>query len=120
MLFSVEHKRRLHANGLASEKTGRRGDTLPVLRVVSPDTGASWLISETRADNRDLAFALYDAGDGSIPAAGWVSLAELAYARSSRGRLLDVDWSFRPTRPLIEVYGEIRLAGRIPSRPTRH
>ena len=120
-MLALEHEivAKLRANGHRSVKTGRREDNLPVLRLVA-ETGERWVVSEIRADSRDLAFAVYDAGDGSRPSAGWVSLAELAFARTRKGRLLDIDRAFRPGRPLSQMFPFIRLAGSVPSKPTRH
>lgn len=123
MFITANVRDQLNRNAMRSRHTGRRSENFPVLRIVSTDTGESWTLFESLPENRDLAYAIYDAGDGTPPLVGRVSLGELIYARSDRGQLLDIDRSFRPTRPLAQLYHDIRLAGRLPGqpqRPTRH
>lgn len=104
-------------NGKATEKHGRALDHLPVVRIVSHDTGASWLLAERSPYNPDKAFGLYDAGDGSTPCLGWVSIAELLYARSPSGKLLDRDKAFEPSRRLGACAPHVRVTFKLPASP---
>jgi hypothetical protein len=58
-------------------------DPAPVVKLFTPDGGATWLLTEIDPDDHDHAFGLCDVGLGA-PEMGWVSLAELA---TVRGRL---------------------------------
>ncbi|WP_095091021.1 DUF2958 domain-containing protein [Mesorhizobium sophorae] len=104
-------------NGRASEESGGRLHRLPVVKIVSLDTGAEWLLSEISPQNHAMAFGVFIPTDGSMPLLGWVSIPELCYNRSRAGRLLDVDVDFRPTRAISETAPEIRFTGKIPSKP---
>ncbi|MBZ9705347.1 DUF2958 domain-containing protein [Mesorhizobium sp. ESP7-2] len=104
-------------NGRSSEENGGRLHRLPVVRIVSLDTGAEWLLSEISPQNHALAFGAFLPSDGSMPLLGYVSIPELVYNRSRAGRLLDIDLDFRPTREISAVAPEIRFVGKIPSRP---
>lgn len=104
-------------NGKASAQRGCTLDHLPLVRMVSADTGASWTLSERSPVRPDLAFGLFDAGDGSIPCMGWVSISELLYARSPSGRLLDRDQAFQPSRRIGACAAHVRLTKRLPSSP---
>ncbi|WP_095083555.1 DUF2958 domain-containing protein [Mesorhizobium sophorae] len=109
--------KQLLENGRASAQRGRSLDHLPVVRVISLDTGAEWLLSERSPENESLAFGAFIPADGSVPQLGWVSIPELCYHRSKAGRLLDVDTAFRATRTIGTIAPEVRFTGRIPSAP---
>lgn len=104
-------------NGRASEESGGRLHRLPVVRILSLDTGTEWLLSEVSPVNEALAFGVYIPASGAVPQLGWVSVAELCYNRSRAGRLLDVDRDFRPIKSISDTAPELRFTGSIPSRP---
>lgn len=87
-------------------------DLTPVVKVFSPDAGATWLLTEIDPDNPDMAFGLADLGLG-CPELGYVSLRELAAVRGRMGLSLEVDRYFRPDRPLSAYAAAARAAGRI-------
>jgi hypothetical protein len=55
-------------------------DPAPVVKLFTPDAGATWLLTEIDPDDHDHAFGLCDLGLG-MPEIGWVSLGELATVR---------------------------------------
>ncbi len=87
-------------------------DPPPVVRLFTPDAGATWLLTEIDPDEHDHAFGLCDLGLG-CPELGWVSLAELATVRGRLGLPVERDLHFLPTKPVSAYAREARLAGRI-------
>ena len=60
-------------------------DPAPVVKLFTPDAGATWLLTEIDPDDHDHAFGLCDLGLG-MPEIGWVSLGELATVRGGLGQ----------------------------------
>ena len=89
-------------------------DFHPVVKLFTPDGGATWLLTEIDPDDPDIAFGLCDLGLG-FPEIGSVSLSELEAltmvltinGRQTNGRIRAVerDLHFRATKPL-SVYAE--------------
>lgn len=69
-------------------------DPRPVVKLFTPDGGATWLLSEVDPEDTDLAYGLCDLGLGS-PELGHVRLTELASVRGPLGLLVERDWAFR-------------------------
>ena len=86
----------LLANGLASAKDSRF-DPPPVVKLFTPNAGATWLLSELDAE--DIAFGLCDLGLG-FPELGYVSLAELEAFRGRWGLPIERDAHFVADKPL--------------------
>lgn len=99
----------LRANGLASAEDPRF-DPVPVVKLFTPNAGATWLLSELDAE--DIAFGLCDLGLG-FPELGYVSLAELEAFRGRWGLPIERDGHFVADKPLSGYAREARLAGRI-------
>ncbi len=55
-------------------------DPPPVVKLFTPDAGATWLLTEIDPDDHDRAFGLCDLGQG-FPELGYVSLATLQSVR---------------------------------------
>jgi len=89
-------------------------DPAPVVKLFTPDAGATWLISEIDPDDceGDRAFGLADLGLG-MPEMGWISLSELAWVRGRLGLPIERDLYFRAEKRLSAYAREARLAGRI-------
>ncbi len=101
----------LLANGRQSlEEVGF--DPAPVVKLFTPDAGATWLLTAIAPDVPDHAFGLCDLGLGS-PELGWLSLAELAAVRGQLGLPVERDLHFRAEKRLSAYAREARLAGRI-------
>jgi hypothetical protein len=111
MLITDEQRAQLLANGRQSVERDDF-DPLPVVKLFTPDAGATWLLTEIDPDEADLAFGLCDLGLGS-PELGWVSLAELATVRGRLGLPIERDPHFAATKPLSAYARDARLAGRI-------
>ena len=68
-------------------------DPAPVVKLFTPDAGATWLLTEIDPDDHDHAFGLCDLGLGE-PEIGWISLGELATVRGGLGLPIERDLSF--------------------------
>lgn len=99
----------LLTNALASAEDPRF-DPPPVVKLFTPNAGATWLLSELDAEG--IAFGLCDLGLG-FPEVGYVSLAELEAFRGRWGLPIERDAHFVADKPLSGYAREARLAGRI-------
>jgi hypothetical protein len=110
-LITDEQLMQLLANGrqsLAQENF----DPAPVVKLFTPDAGATWLLTEIDPDDHDHAFGLCDLGLG-LPELGWVSLAEIASVRGRLGLPVERDLHFQTQKRLSAYAREARSAGRI-------
>ncbi|RZZ87779.1 DUF2958 domain-containing protein [Pseudoxanthomonas winnipegensis] len=87
-------------------------DPAPVVKLFTPDAGATWLLTEIDPDDHDHAFGLCDLGLGA-PELGWVSLQELATVRGRLGLPVERDLHFRAEKRLSAYARDARLAGRL-------
>ncbi|QIL44216.1 DUF2958 domain-containing protein [Acidovorax sp. HDW3] len=83
-----------------------------MLKLFTPDTGATWLLTEIDLEERDHAFRLCDLGLG-CPELGWVSLQELTTVRGRLGLPIERDLSFRAGKRLSAHVCDARHSGRI-------
>lgn len=105
----------LLANGrmaLACQEKDEDFDPLPVVKLFTPDAGATWLLTEIDPDEPDIAMGLCDLGMG-FPEVGRVSLTELAQVRGMLRLPIEQDLHFRATQSLSTYAREARIAGRI-------
>ncbi len=102
---------RLLANGAKSRDTDAF-DPRPVVKLFTPDAGATWLLSELDPDDPDLAFGLCDLGLG-CPELGYVRLSELDAVRGRLGLPVERDLHFRADKSLGTYADEARRKGRI-------
>ena len=110
-LITDEQRFLLLANGRESLQNPGF-DPAPVVKLFTPDAGATWLLTEIDPDDQDLAFGLCDLGMG-MPELGWVSLQELATVRGKLGLPIERDLHFRTEKRLSAYAREARHAGRI-------
>lgn len=108
-LLTPEHRAQLLANGQRSVD-GIDHDPFPVVKLFTPDAGATWLLTEIDPRNSDVAFGLCDLGLGS-PELGTVSLSELAELRGKLGLPVERDIAFKGDKPLSRYAEEARRAG---------
>lgn len=102
---------RLLANGQKSA-SGQPLDPYPVVKLFTPDAGATWLLTEIDPEEPDRAFGLCDLGLGR-PELGYVSLSELESVRGRFGLSVEIDRHFLARRTLSEYADEARVLGRI-------
>lgn len=101
----------LLANGQCTAG-GEQIDPLPVIKLFTPDAGATWLLTEVDPDDEDRAFGLCDLGLG-CPELGWVSLPELEALRGPFRLPIERDLHFRADKPLSAYADEARARGMI-------
>lgn len=106
-LLTEEDRIRLFANALADDR-----DPAPVVKLFTPDAGATWLISECDPNEPDLLFGLCDLGVNQ-PELGDVSLAEISAVRGRLGLPVERDLHFVADKPLSSYAEEARKQGRI-------
>ena len=87
-------------------------DPPPVVKLFTPDAGATWLLTEIDPDDHDHAFGLCDLGHG-FPELGYVSLAELQSVRGRLGLPIERDLHFVATKAISVYAREARRAERI-------
>ena len=87
-------------------------DPPPVVKLFTPDAGATWLLTEIDPDDYDHAFGLCDLGQG-FPELGYVSLATLQSVRGPLGLHVERDLHFTASKPISDYAREARLAERI-------
>lgn len=105
----------IHAELLANGHRTAGGDQFdpkPVIRLFTPDAGATWFLTEIDPDDETRAFGLCDLGLG-CPELGWVSLIELADLRGHMGLAVERDLWFTADKTLSAYAADARAAGRI-------
>ncbi len=110
-LLTDAQRRELTANGERSA-AGEEIDPRPVVKLFTPDAGATWLLTELDPSEPDRAFGLCDLGLG-CPELGYVSLAELAAVRGRLGLPIERDLHFVADQSLSAYADAARSRGRI-------
>lgn len=110
-LITEEQTAQLLANGRQSIENPDF-DPHPVVKLFTPDAGATWLLTEIDPDDVDHAHGLCDLGQG-FPELGWVSLAELTALRGPLRLLVERDLYFKADKSISAYAREAQMAGRI-------
>ena len=95
-----------------SEEGKSEPDFLPVVKLFTPDSQCTWLLTELDPHEPDIAFGLCDLGMG-FPELGSVRISKL---ESGRGRLnlpVERDYHFMPTQTISAYADEARQCGNI-------
>ncbi|NDP47503.1 MAG: DUF2958 domain-containing protein [Sulfuriferula multivorans] len=99
-LITDDDRAQLLDNGAAAAR-GEKRDPLPVVKLFTLDTHATWLLTELNPDDGDTAFGLIDLGIGT-PELGHVRLSVLEGIRGPRDLAITRDLHFTPRRRLSE------------------
>ncbi len=110
-LITDDHRTQLLDNGAAAAR-GEQRDPLPVVKLVTLDAHATWLLTELNPADGDTAFGLLDLGMGT-PKLGHVRLSVLESIRGPRDLAVARDPYFTPRRPLSEYARLAREDGSI-------
>jgi len=106
----------LAANGRTNQDRIEAGedtfDFEPVVKLFTPDAGATWLLSETDPEDPDIAHGLCDLGLG-FPEIGSVRLSEIRAVRGRLGLPVERDLHFKADGPLSAYAERARAAGGI-------
>lgn len=111
-LTTAAERAQLLANG-AARAAGQSIDTLPVVRLFTPDAHAIWLLAALDPADGDTAWGLIDLGIG-MPALGTIRLSDLAGIVGPQQRPILRDLYFRAARPLSEYVQLAQRDGSIP------
>ena len=77
---------------------------LPVVKLFTPDTNCTWLLTEIEPDDPDIAFGLCDLGM-ACPELGTVRISELQSVRGPLGLPVERDRYFTATKS-IDAYAD--------------
>lgn len=110
-LITDEQRERLLVNGRQSIENPDF-DPHPVVKLFTPDAGATWLLTEIDPHDHDHAFGLADLNLG-FPELGWISLAELAALRGPLRLPVERDLYFKADKSISAYAREARVVGRI-------
>ena len=110
-LFTSTIRAVLLANGTRS-RSDIHHDPVPVVKLFTPDAGATWLLTELDPENPDIAFGICDLGLGS-PELGSVSIREIESLRGALGLPVERDLHFHSDRPLSLLADAARSVGAI-------
>ena len=114
-LLTQAQREQMLANGRTSNQYNEEGklfDPFPVVKLFTPDAGATWLLTELDPDYPDIAFGLCDLGMG-FPELGSVSLSEITTVRGPMGLPIERDLHFKADRTLSRYAHDARRAGGI-------
>jgi len=109
-LWTPEQLGAMVANAVSSSAIDNF-DPYPVVKLFTPDAGATWLLTEYDP-NEGVAFGLCDLGLGE-PELGYVSIDELKAVRGRVGLPVERDLFFKATKPLSAYAKEAHYARRI-------
>lgn len=104
-LLTPEQRAQLLANGQNPDD-----DQHPIVKLFTPDAGATWLLTQLDPSDHDIAFGLCDLGLGS-PELGTVSISELTKLRGPLGLAVERDIFFEAKKPLSQYAEEARRLG---------
>lgn len=110
-LITEDQLAQLLANG-ARSAAGEDIDPKPVVKLFTPDAGATWLITEADPADPDHLFGLCDLGLGE-PELGYFSLAEIQSVRGKLGLPVERDLYFTARYPLSRYAKQAHQAGMI-------
>jgi len=106
----------LAANGQINQSRIEAGeDTIdhpPVVKLFTPDGGATWLLSEIEPDDPDIAFGLCDLGPG-FPELGSVRISVLLAHCGRLGLPIERDLHFRADASISTYADRAQVAGGI-------
>jgi hypothetical protein len=111
VIITADERARMLANG-ARSAADEDIDPSPVIKLFTPDAGATWLLTELDPEDPDIAFGLCDLGLG-LPELGTVRLSEIASVRGPLGLPVERDLYFEADEPLSHYAEEAQHAGGI-------
>ena len=105
-----EQRREMLAHGAARAR-GEDLDPYPVLKLYTPDAGASWVLAALDADG-DTAYGLIDVGVG-FPELGLVSLSMLASIKGPKGLPVAVEPNYKARKSLSAYVADAQRDGMV-------
>ena len=115
-LLTEPQRRQLLDNGRINTERQYAGreplDFKPVVKLFTPDAGATWLLTELDPEDNDTAFGLCDLGLG-FAELGTVRLSEIADLRGRLSLPVERDRHFEARKTLSAYADEAQKQGRI-------
>lgn len=111
-LLTQAQMAQLMANWVLNESSPTATDFSPVVKMFTPDSQATWLLTEMNPADGDTLFGLCDLGLGE-PELGYVSLTELQSLRGPWGLPIERDTHFQAQMTLTEYADLARQSRRI-------
>jgi hypothetical protein len=108
-LFDADEWSQLLKNGALANR--EKTDPVPVVKLFTPHADWVWLVAEIHPDDGDTAMGLIDNGQG-FPVMGYFRLSEITDP-AKPPVYKDLNFRFRPKRPLSGHYAEAAKAGAI-------
>jgi hypothetical protein len=106
-LMTKALEKKLVKNHLKALETGGGSmDTIPLVKIFTPDAGATWHFSEYDPENR-MFFGLCDLGMG-MPEMGYASRDELEAIRGKFGLPVEREMYGSPTKTFNELIAEAK------------
>ena len=110
-LITPAQCKQMLANG-ARSAAGEQIDPKPVVKLFTPDAGATWLLTELDPEDPDIAFGLCDLGQG-FPELGSVRISEIASVRGGLGLPVERDLYFKADKTLSAYADQAAKEGMI-------
>lgn len=111
ILITDEIRNTLIANGRRAARDPEF-DPFPIVKLFTPDAGATWLLAWVEPDDPDIAFGLCDLGMG-CPELGSVRLSEIAAVRGALRLPVERDLFFEAAKPLSRYVEDALKLGMI-------
>jgi hypothetical protein len=106
-LFDADEWSQLLKNGELANR--EKTDPIPVVKLFTPHADCAWLVAEIHPGDGDTALGLIDTGQG-YPAIGYFRLSEITDP-SKPPVYKDLNFRFRPKRPLSDHHATAMMAG---------
>jgi hypothetical protein len=109
-LVNSEIRAKLLYNGHKSSEASEADDNFdpyPVVKLFTPDSKVTWLLTELAPNDKDLAFGLCDWGVGN-PEIGSVRLSDIARVKGHLGLSVERDTLFKAKMTLNQYAEEAR------------
>ena len=100
-LLTKKQRERLLANGRKMAERDISGEVWPVVKLFTPDAGATWLLAWLDHTDTDVAWGLCDLGVG-CPEIGTVMLSEIEAVRGRLGMPVERDLHFKADKSLLD------------------
>lgn len=107
-LVNSELRAKLVYNGHKSSEADDGFDPYPVVKLFTPDSNATWLLTELAPNDKDLAFGLCDWGFGT-PEIGSVRLSDIAKVKGTMGLKVERDTLFKAKKTLKQYADDARM-----------
>jgi len=111
-LLTEKQKEKMIANGKQTAIDHDGSNHWPVVKLFTPDSNATWLLTELDPEEPDIAFGLCDLGFG-FPELGYVRMSEIESICGQFGLPVEREVHFKPEKNIMEYAADARSVGYI-------